>query len=61
MRKTGKTIKERYGEDYYKKLGAKGGGAEYKGKKGFASVTPEQRKEWGSRGGKISKRTKKES
>lgn len=34
MRKTGETIKKRYGEDYYQKLGAKGG--KKKVPKGFA-------------------------
>ena len=55
-RKTGKTLKERYGKDYFQKLGHKGGSAEYTGKKGFASVTPEQRREWGRIGGQKSKK-----
>ena len=54
----GNVNKERYGEDFYQKIGAKGGAAPYEGKKGFSSMTPEQRREAGRRGGlKSRKRT----
>lgn len=53
--KTSKTIRARHGNDYWSKVGALGGKA--KVKKGFACATPEQRKAWGARGGRVSRRT----
>lgn len=52
------TNKARYGEDFYEKIGAKAHGSWVKnGKKpkGFSTVTPEQRREWGRKGGMKSK------
>jgi len=54
--KVRETIIERYGPDYYKNMGRRGGLK--KGvKKGFACMTPEQRIEAGRKGGRISRRT----
>lgn len=53
---------ERYGEDFYKKIGAKGGQASFESHgtiKGFAA-NPELAKIAGRKGGKISKRRPKE-
>jgi general stress protein YciG len=50
-RTTGITNKLKYGEDYYIKIGKKGGSAKYEGKKGFAAATREQRQAWGRKGG----------
>lgn len=36
-RPTALTIKQKFGEDFYQKIGAKGGKAPYRGKKGFAA------------------------
>ena len=59
-RRTGVTIKERHGEDYYRIIGAKGGQARVT--KGFGSATPEQRREWGRQGGQAkSKRVQHEN
>lgn len=44
--------------DFYKKLGEMGGSAPYKGKKGFASMSPEKRSEAGRLGGAKSRRGK---
>lgn len=52
--KCAETNRERYGEDYYTEMGRKGG--RWKGKKGFALMTPEQRSAAGRKGGQISKR-----
>ena len=52
--KTVATNKERYGEDFYKKMGAKGGKVTGVAK-GFASNLDRAR-EAGRRGGRISKR-----
>jgi hypothetical protein len=53
--KAAQTIKERYGEGHYQKIGALGGKAAYTGKRGFASMTPEQRRAAGSKGGSKSR------
>lgn len=53
-RKAARTNKEKYGEDFYKGIGAKGGKNGHTG--GFASMTPEQVKEAGRKGGRISRR-----
>lgn len=64
--KAAKTNKERHGEDFYKKIGQRGGlngkGENYTG--GFAAVTvgadgltgSERAKKWGAVGGRASKR-----
>lgn len=48
-----KTIEERYGKDYWRKIGSKGGKAT--GMKGFA-LNPELARAAGRKGGKISTR-----
>lgn len=48
------TIKEKYGEDFFAKIGAKGGATKTKTPKGFAAMTPEQRRLAGSKGGRHS-------
>lgn len=58
MRKTGFVNKQKYGEDFYQKIGAIGGRAKVS-TKGFGSATPEQRREWGRQGG-LNKRVKNE-
>lgn len=58
------TIKDRYGEDYFRELGRKGGSAKYKTPKGFASeivgtdglTGRERARIAGAVGGSISKR-----
>jgi general stress protein YciG len=45
--------------DYFKKLGQKGGSAEYKGKKGFASLSEERRQEVSQLGGRSKRNVKK--
>ena len=49
--KVAKTIKERYGDDYFKIIGAKGG--KKTGIKGFAAMSPERRRELGKKGGSV--------
>ena len=49
------TNKTKYGADFYARIGAKGGAATYKGKKGFAA-NRELARIAGSIGGKRSKR-----
>ena len=49
----GKGMKERHGEDFYQKIGAMGGKA--KVSKGFGKMTPEQRREYGKKGGSVKK------
>jgi general stress protein YciG len=56
--KTVETNKKKYGEDFYIKIGAKGGKAAYTGKKGFAA-NPELARQAGAKGGSISKRERK--
>ena len=51
--KVRKTIEEKYGKDFWKRIGSKGGKAT--GMKGFA-LNPELAREAGRKGGKISKR-----
>lgn len=53
--KASETNKKKYGEDFYKNIGRRGGKACVP--KGFA-VNPELAKRAGSRGGKLSKRGK---
>ncbi len=53
--KVRKTIEEKYGRDFWKRIGSKGGRAT--GMKGFA-LNPELAREAGRKGGKISKRGK---
>lgn len=54
--KAAETNKIKYGDDFYKKIAAKGGKA--KVPKGFALMSPEKRSEVGKIGGAISKRGK---
>jgi hypothetical protein len=58
MSKISDTNKQKYGEDYYKKIGSRGGRAKVS-TKGFGSATPEQRREWGRKGG-LNKRVNNE-
>ena len=53
--KTAKTNKERYGEDFYKNIGSRGGKAPTTKPKGFAA-NPELAARVGRKAGKISKR-----
>lgn len=53
-RKAAATNKERHGEDFYSRIGAKGGRNGHTG--GFCSMTPVQRAEYGRKGGRKSKR-----
>lgn len=55
--KAAKTNKLKQGEDFYKRIGAKGGRNTCGGMKGFA-LNPELAKIAGQKGGKISKRGK---
>ena len=50
------TNKRLYGEDFYKRNGAKGGRNGHTG--GFYAMTPERRAECGRKGGTISRRGK---
>ena len=52
--KAAATNKAKNGEDFYARIGKKGGQNGHTG--GFASMTPEQRSECGRKGGKKSKR-----
>lgn len=54
--KAAQTNKKRYGEDWYIKLGALGGSKT--GIKGFALMEPSLRREYGRKGGLISKKVK---
>lgn len=54
-RKAAATNKEKYGDDYYVKMGAKGGSVSGIAK-GWALQSPEKRREAGRRGGKLSRR-----
>lgn len=49
--------KEKYGNDYYARIGAIGGKKPHPNK-GFGSMEPERRIEVGRKGGTISRRTK---
>lgn len=53
--KVRKTIEEKYGKDFWREIGRKGGKA--CGMKGFA-LNPELAREAGKKGGRISKRGK---
>lgn len=50
------TNKDKYGDDFYARIGAKGGRNGHTG--GFASMPIEKVKEAGAKGGRISKRGK---
>lgn len=54
--KTRETIYKKHGKDYYKRIGALGG--KHCGMKGFA-LNPELARKAGAKGGKISKRGRK--
>lgn len=47
--------------DFFKKIGHLGGVAPYKGLKGFAAMSPEDRAHYGKIGGALSKRKSKKS
>ena len=49
------TNKEKYGEDFYRKIASIGGRA--RGPKGFAKMDPEKRAEAGRKGGRRSRRS----
>lgn len=55
-KKAAERNRELYGDDFYSRIGKKGGAQSTTG--GFASATPEQRAEWGRKGGTISRRGK---
>lgn len=52
--KASKTNKLKHGDDFYQRIGQKGGRAGHTG--GFASMTHEQVSECGRKGGRISRR-----
>lgn len=54
-RKAAATNKEKYGEDFYKKMGKKGGSTPTSKPKGFAT-NPELARTAGAKGGSISRR-----
>lgn len=54
------TIYKKYGKDYYREIGRKGGKAEHFSPRGFAAMTPEKHKAASEKGGKISRRNKSE-
>ena len=58
--KTAKTIKAKYGEDYYAKIGSKGGAQNRPETRAFRK-NPELARIAGAKGGRKSKRTKGES
>lgn len=51
-----KTMLEKYGEDYYSKIGKKGGATKTVTPKGFAALSPEKRREISVKGGKARKK-----
>lgn len=53
-RKAAVTNIKKYGNDFYSRIGARGGRNGHTG--GFCSMTPEQRAECGRKGGRKSKR-----
>lgn len=53
-KKAAATNKERYGDDWYSKIGRIGGQNGHTG--GFAAMSPEKRREAGRKGGHISSR-----
>lgn len=57
--KTAKTIKAKYGEDYYEKIGSKGGAQNRPDTRAFFK-NRELAREAGSKGGRKSKRGKRE-
>lgn len=50
------TIKQKYGDEFYKNIGRQGGLKSRNG--GFAAATPEQVREWGRKGGLKSRKAK---
>lgn len=55
--KASETNRKKYGENFYKEIGAIGG-SKKNPDKGFGSKTPEERREAGRKGGTISRRGK---
>lgn len=58
MPQIGEGIRKRHGEDFFQRIGAMGGKA--KVTKGFGSMTPEQRREYGRKGGSKTKADRQE-
>ena len=56
-KKTAIKNKQLHGEDYYSRLGKKGGSVKHRDTRWF-SVHPELASKWGKKGGQISKRGK---
>lgn len=56
-KKAAEANKKRHGKDFYKRIGKAGGEKGTTG--GFAAATPKQVREWGAKGGRISRRTAK--
>lgn len=57
---TAKTNKEKYGGDYYVKIGAKGGALGHTGGFGQGEIGRQRARIAGAKGGRISRRVKKE-
>jgi len=53
-----KTNKERYGKDYYARIGSIGGKSSKGGLKGFAAMPEWKRRAAGAKGGSVSRRGK---
>lgn len=51
------TNKKKYGDDFYRNIGRKGGLAPRKGPRGFAAMSPEKLREASAKGGHNSDRT----
>lgn len=56
-KKCAATNKEKYGDNFYRNIGRKGGIAPRKGPRGFAAMTPERLREVSAKGGHNSDRT----
>ncbi len=55
--KAAKTLKDRYGEDHYVRMGKAGGNAYHSKPRGFAAQTPETRRAWCKKGGTASRKS----
>lgn len=57
-KKCAETNKKKYGKDFYRNIGRKGGiSPKRQGPRGFALMTPEKRREAGAKGGRNGVRT----